>query len=101
MELQAMTKAQLIEKVEELSTNLDKSTTNGAELKAKAIENEKIIKELRAENESLKNEVKVQKESTDMYKGWWQSESNKLAKVKESLNAASVVLRAITNEATN
>lgn len=36
-----------------------------------------------------------------MYKGWWQSESNKLAKVKESLNAASVVLRAITNEATN
>ncbi|MFT0644837.1 hypothetical protein ACMSDU_09220 [Bacteroides thetaiotaomicron] len=101
MELQAMTKAQLIEKVEELSTSLDKSTTDGAELKAKAIENEKIIKELRAENESLKNEVKVQKESTDMYKGWWQSESNKLAKVKESLNAASVVLRAITNEATN
>ena len=101
MELQAMTKAQLIEKVEELSTNLDKSTIDGAELKAKAIENEKIIKELRAENESLKNEVKVQKESTDMYKEWWQSESNKLAKVKESLNAASVVLRAITNEATN
>lgn len=101
MELQAMTKAQLIEKVEELSTNLDKSTTNGAELKAKAIENEKIIGELRVENESLKNEVKVQKESTDMYKEWWQSESNKLAKVKESLNAASVVLRAITNEATN
>lgn len=101
MELQAMTKALLIEKVEELSTNLDKSTIDGAELKAKAIENEKIIKELRAENESLKNEVKVQKESTDMYKGWWQSESNKLAKVKESLNAASVVLRAITNEATN
>ena len=101
MELQAMTKAQLIEKVEELSTNLDKSTIDGAELKAKAIENEKIIKELRAENESLKNEVNVQKESTDMYKGWWQSESNKLAKVKESLNAASVVLRAITNEATN
>lgn len=100
MELQAMTKAQLIEKVEELSTNLDKSTANGAELKAKAIENEKIIKELRAENESLKNEVKVQKESTDMYKGWWQSESDKLTKVKESLNAASVVLRAITNEAT-
>lgn len=101
MELQAMTKAQLIEKVEELSTNLDKSTIDGAELKAKSIENEKIIKELRAENESLKNEVKVQKELTDMYKGWWQSESNKLAKVKESLNAASVVLRAITNEATN
>lgn len=101
MELQAMTKAKLIEKVEELSTSLDKSTTDGAELKAKAIENEKIIKELRVENESLKNEVKVQKESTDMYKGWWQSESNKLAKVKESLNAASVVLRAITNEATN
>lgn len=101
MELQAMTKAQLIEKVEELSTNLDKSTIDGAELKAKSIENEKIIKELRVENESLKNEVKVQKESTDMYKGWWQSESNKLAKVKESLNAASVVLRAITNEATN
>ena len=101
MELQAMTKAQLIDKVEELSTNLDKSTIDGAELKAKAIENEKIIKELRAENESLKNEVKVQKESPDMYKGWWQSESNKLAKVKESLNAASVVLRAITNEATN
>ena len=100
MELQAMTKVQLIEKVEELSTSLDKSATDGAELKAKAIENEKIIKELRAENESLKNEVKVQKESTDMYKGW-QSESNKLAKVKESLNAASVVLRAITNEATN
>jgi hypothetical protein len=100
MELQAMTKAQLIEKVEELSTNLDKSTTNGAELKAKAIENENIIKELRAENESLKNEVKVQKESIDMYKGWWQSESDKFAKVKESLNAASVVLRAITNEAT-
>ena len=62
MELQAMTKAQLIDKVEELSTNLDKSTIDGAELKAKAIENEKIIKELRAENESLKNEVKVQKE---------------------------------------
>ena len=101
MELQAMTKAQLIDKVEELSTNLDKSTIDGAEVKAKAIENEKIIKELRAENESLKNEVKVQKESTDMYKRWWQSESNKLAKVKESLNAASVVLRAITNEATN
>lgn len=54
MELQAMTKAQLIDKVEELSTNLDKSTIDGAELKAKAIENEKIIKELRAENESLK-----------------------------------------------
>ena len=101
MEQQAMTKAQLIEKVEELSTSLDKSTTDGAELKAKAIENEKSIKELRVENESLKNEVIVQKESTDMYKGWWQSESNKLAKVKESLNAASVVLRAITNEATN
>ena len=59
MELQAMTKVQLIEKVEELSTSLDKSATDGAELKAKAIENEKIIKELRAENESLKNEVKV------------------------------------------
>lgn len=54
MELQAMTKVQLIEKVEELSTSLDKSATDGAELKAKAIENEKIIKELRAENESLK-----------------------------------------------
>ena len=40
MELQAMTKAQLIDKVEELSTNLDKSTIDGAELKAKAIENE-------------------------------------------------------------
>lgn len=35
MELQAMTKAQLIEKVEELSTNLDKSTIDGAELKRK------------------------------------------------------------------
>ena len=61
---------------------------------------EQLIGELRAENESLKNEVKVQKESTDMYKEWWQSESDKLAKVKDSLAAASVVLRAITNEAT-
>lgn len=100
MELQKFTKEQLIEKVEELSMNLDKSTTNEAELKAKAIENEMIIGELHAENESLKNEVKVQKESTDMYKEWWQSESDKLAKVKDSLAAASVVLRAITNEAT-
>lgn len=98
MELQAMTKAQLIEKVVELSTNFDKSTTDGAELKAKAIENEKIINELRAENESLKNELKVQKESTDMYKGWWQSESNKLAKVKEAMKAVSVVVTPITNE---
>lgn len=100
MELQKFTKEQLIEKVEELSMNLDKSTTNEVELKAKAIENEMIIGELRAENESLKNEVNVQKESTDMYKEWWQSESDKLAKVKDSLAAASVVLRAITNEAT-
>lgn len=30
MELQAMTKAQLIDKVEELSTNLDKSTIDGS-----------------------------------------------------------------------
>lgn len=101
MELQNLSKEQLIERIEELSTNLDRSTTNEEELKAKAVENEKIIGELRAENESLKNEVKVQKESTDMYKEWWQSESNRLAKIKESMNAASVILRAITNEATN
>lgn len=43
MELQAMTKTQLIDKVEELSTNLEKSTINGAELKAKVFENEEII----------------------------------------------------------
>ena len=100
MELKNLPKEQHIERIEDLSAILDKSTIDGAEFKAKAIENEKIIKELRAENESLKNEVKVQRESTDMYKEWWQSESNKLARVKESLNAASVVLRAITSEAT-
>lgn len=99
MELQAMTKAQLIEKVEELSTSLDERICRNNELMAKVLELEEIEKELRVENESLKNELKVQNESIDMYKGWWQSESDKLAKVRESLNAASVVFRAITNEA--
>ncbi|WP_303010826.1 hypothetical protein [uncultured Bacteroides sp.] len=100
MELQNFSKEQLIERIEKLSTNLDRSIANEDDLKAKVFENEKIVGELRVENESLKNEVKVQRESTNMYKEWWQSESNKLARVKESLDAASVVLRAITNEAT-
>lgn len=101
MEFKKMTTEQLIEKVEELSTSLNESICRNNELGSKILEHEKIIEELRVENESLKNEVKVQKESTEMYKEWWQGESNKVARIKESMNAASVVLRAIAHEATN
>lgn len=101
MEFKKMTTEQLIEKVEELSTSLNESICRNNELGSKIMEHEKIIEELRVENESLKNEVKSQKESTEMYKEWWQGESNKVARIKESMNAASVVLRAIAHEATN
>ena len=95
-----MTKAQLIEKVEELSTSLDLNICRNNELGAKVLELEKIENELRAENDSLKNENIDLQGSAENYRRWWQSESDKLAKVKDSLAAASVVLRAITNEAT-
>ena len=100
MELQEMTKAQLIEKVEELSTSLDLNICRNNELGAKVLELEKIENELRAENDSLKKENIDLKGSAENYRRWWQSESDKLAKVKDSLAAASVVLRAIANEAT-
>lgn len=101
MELQAMTKAQLIEKVEELSTSLDERIGRNNELMAKVLELEKIEKELRVENDSQNKTNAELKRSADNYYGWWQSESDKLAKVKESLTAVAVVIRAITNEATN
>lgn len=101
MELQEMTKAQLIEKVEELSTNLDSNICRNNELGAKVLELEKIENELRAENDSLKKENIDLKGSVENYRGWWQSESKKLEKIKESLKAASIVFRAITYEAIN
>ncbi len=101
MELQEMTKAQLIEKVEELSTNLDSNICRNNELGAKVLELEKIENELRAENDSLKKENIDFKGSAENYRGWWQSESKKLEKIKESLKAASVVFQAITYEAIN
>lgn len=97
MELQQMTKEQLIARIEELSTSLNEGTCREEELKAKAIEHEKIIAELRDEGESLKNEVKVQKESTDMYRGWWDVESKKNNSLIEKINSIAVMTDCIAN----
>ena len=100
MELQTMTKVQLIEKVEELSTSLDERICRNNELMAKVLELEKIEKELRVENDSLNKANAELKRSTDNYYEWWQDESSKVAKIKESLNATAIIIHAITNEAT-
>ncbi|MDD3038876.1 hypothetical protein [Bacteroides sp.] len=101
MDLQVMTKSQLIEKVEELSANLDKSTINGEELKAKVFEDEKIIGELRVENGSLKNEVNVQKESTEMYRGWWSLEKEKNCSILDKLKSIAVLTDCVVNSVKN
>lgn len=99
MELQAMTREQLIEKVEKLSADLEKSLNLSNELQANVLEHEKIENELRAENDSLKKENTDFKKSSENYWEWWQDESEKNKKMKESLKAAALVLHAIANEA--
>lgn len=97
MEPKVMSKEQLIERVEELSTNLEQCTSDRDSCKAKTIEYEKVVEQLRSENESLKNEVKVQKEATEMYRGWWNGESEKIKSMKDKIKSIAVLTDCIVN----
>lgn len=98
MEEQKKSQEQILkERIEELTTSLGESTRREEEFKAKALENEKIIGEVRAENESLKNEVKVQKESTEMYRGWWTAESEKYNSLIEKMKSIAILTDCIVS----
>lgn len=101
MELQAMTKEELMMKVEELSINLENSTLIAKELNEKVLEHEKVENELRAENDSLKQQNEGLKKESQSFYEWWQDECKKVDKLKESMKTAAIAVNSICYAATN